>query len=294
MHKRIILTALLMVSGTVFGQQPCPRPCNLVRNSDFSQGNQFWTSDPQSKLTAKGVVTSLASLVSGWPSIGDHTTGSGNFLAIDGSNSTDNVVVWQSNVSPSCLPNVTGTQYTISFWAVNVYPHIVVAGGLTHPQQVTDFDLGIFINNVQVTTVSINSTTWKHYLVSYAGATPSSIALKQLTQGLFRDFGIDDISLVYCPAPVVDCHCPKGWLSNDYTGIGTVNVDGGKTNRLYSACKKPVCGPLGIKPNPTNSTPIGTWGFTWEDAIWAYGTTANGGAAICDTVKCASCYPYKP
>jgi hypothetical protein len=74
----------------------------------------------------------------------------------------------------------------------------------------------------------------------------------------------------------VACKCPAGWLSN------TSNIDGDIT--LDGKCKKKVCGPLDIKPLPTNGTPIGTdgaWGFTWGDGIFVWGTKANGGAAIC-------------
>ncbi len=83
------------------------------------------------------------------------------------------------------------------------------------------------------------------------------------------------------------CNCPKGWLSNDYTGEagGTANVDGGRTNNQPGGCKQFACGPIPQKPWPANSTPInGSWGFWWNGAIWAYGTAANGGAAHCVTI----------
>lgn len=72
------------------------------------------------------------------------------------------------------------------------------------------------------------------------------------------------------------CTCPTGWLSN------TSNIDGGVTTD--GNCKKHVCGPIGISPLPPNGTPIGNWGFTWGNGIWAIGTSANGGKASCTTI----------
>lgn len=83
-------------------------------------------------------------------------------------------------------------------------------------------------------------------------------------------------TLVNIPAVVqTTCKCPVGWWSN------TSNVDGGVT--ADGKCKKPVCGPIGVTP-PANGTPVGTWGFTWGNALYAWGTAANGGAATCKTI----------
>jgi hypothetical protein len=71
------------------------------------------------------------------------------------------------------------------------------------------------------------------------------------------------------------CKCPVGWLSN------TTNIDGGITTD--GNCKKIVCQPIGVAP-PANGTPVGTWGFTWGNALYAYGNAANAGAANCVTV----------
>jgi hypothetical protein len=36
-------------------------------------------------------------------------------------------------------------------------------------------------------------------------------------------------------------------------------------------------------------TPIGTYGFTWGSAVYAWGTQANGGAAVSTVIKPAAC-----
>jgi hypothetical protein len=71
------------------------------------------------------------------------------------------------------------------------------------------------------------------------------------------------------------CTCPKGWLAN------TTNVDGGVT--ADGKCKKGMCiwdKSLGYPPD---GTPVGTWGFTWSNGIYAWGSAANGGKATCIT-----------
>lgn len=73
------------------------------------------------------------------------------------------------------------------------------------------------------------------------------------------------------------CKCPPGWLAN------ATNVDGGVT--VDGKCKRGVCGPWSTAtfPPPPNGTPVGTWGFTWGNGLYAWGTAANGGRAKCVT-----------
>ncbi len=83
-------------------------------------------------------------------------------------------------------------------------------------------------------------------------------------------------TLVNTPAVVqTTCRCPVGWLAN------TSNIDGGVTTD--GKCKKLVCGPIAVAP-PADGTQVGSWGFTWGNSLWAYGSAANGGAALCRTL----------
>jgi hypothetical protein len=61
--------------------------------------------------------------------------------------------------------------------------------------------------------------------------------------------------------------CPPTWLSN------VTNVAGGQSSD--GRCKK-LAGTLTISP-PPNGTQLGSWGFSWLNQMWAYGTAANGG-----------------
>jgi hypothetical protein len=71
------------------------------------------------------------------------------------------------------------------------------------------------------------------------------------------------------------CKCPSGWACNGCSP----QVDGGITSD--GKCKKLACAPNTITPPPANGTPIGSWGFSWDGAFYAWGTTANGGAPKC-------------
>lgn len=72
------------------------------------------------------------------------------------------------------------------------------------------------------------------------------------------------------------CTCPATWWSDK-------NVPGGVTTD--GKCKKEALDNCGIKisPLPPMGTQLGTWGFSWDNTLWAYGTKENGGAANCVT-----------
>jgi hypothetical protein len=238
------------------------------------------------------VGSKLSDETPGWPAGWDNTQGTsaGKFLSIDGA-LTNNVDVWRTTIKVPCPVSYPAT-FTFSFYAKNAHP-----AGSAH--QDGNLVVAMIVNGTPVTggTNTIISTSWTRYFVTYtainASALPTSLALRQTTGGMFRDFGVDDISLLYCPTPVLECHCPPTWLSNDFTGVGTANVLGGLTNNTPTGCKKKMCD-VTCAPTPASTIPIGTWGFLWGNEIWAYGTTCNGGAAICHSVPCSSCIPYKP
>lgn len=82
-------------------------------------------------------------------------------------------------------------------------------------------------------------------------------------------------TLVNTPASTQHAwRCPAPWLSNTSNQSGDVTADG--------RCKR-VAGPIIITPLPADGTHIGSWGFTWGNRIFAYGTPANGGAAVKQT-----------
>lgn len=80
-----------------------------------------------------------------------------------------------------------------------------------------------------------------------------------------------------CSGGVTTCTCPTDWICNGCSP----QVNGGVTSD--GKCKKLACQPDTITPPPPNGTPIGTWGFTWGNGFYAWGTAANGGAPTCVT-----------
>jgi hypothetical protein len=78
-----------------------------------------------------------------------------------------------------------------------------------------------------------------------------------------------------CTAIPRICKCPPGWACNDCSP----QVDGGVTGD--GKCKKVACQGNTIAPYPPDGTQIGTWGFSWGNAFYAWGTSANGGAPTC-------------
>lgn len=292
--KRILLLAVIVCTslaiGSVVRAQPCPNPCNLVVNSDFSAGNTGFSCDPAGMTYQAGagsaghecVGTKLSDETSGWPAGGDHTTGTGKFLCIDGSLS-NNMDVWIEKVTACPVSNPA--TFVFSFWAKNAH-----APG-------SQYDDGPLIIKMMVngsmvgSPQTITSTSWTRYSVTYtASSGPTFISLRQTTGGLFRDCGIDDISLTYCPTPKLDCHCPPDWRNETNVFGGPIASNG--------RCKKALCGwDAATYGQPTQTTLPGNpanWGFTWDNAIWVWGTATNGGAVRCDTIPCRNCYPYHP
>lgn len=82
---------------------------------------------------------------------------------------------------------------------------------------------------------------------------------------------------VTCAAIPKVCKCPAGWTCNGCNP----QVEGGITND--GGCKKMACQPNVIKPYPADGTQVGSpsWGFSWGNAFYAWGTAANGGAPNC-------------
>ncbi|MEO6046355.1 MAG: hypothetical protein ABIQ57_02665 [Candidatus Kapaibacterium sp.] len=168
----------------------CETPCNLVKNGNFSAGNTGFTSDLLMGCNSCTAGTfcvgpQFTTKCNSWPANSyDHTLGtaSGNYLLIDGYNGTGYKDVWKKS-----LPVCKGITYTFSFWAKNVYDGSV--------------DVGMMINGVQVgASASVATKTWKQYSVTWTSAVSATIpiALRQMTGGEKRDFGVDDIFFGFC------------------------------------------------------------------------------------------------
>ncbi len=184
--KRVLLLAIrvclilvgqfaLMSSGAA--QNQC---CNILTNGDFELGDVGFTSDLNQDCACIAnsycVGTNFQSKCSGWPNMADHTSGSGNFLIMDGNPSLP-VDVWSTTVN--LVPGVT---HCFSFWAANVYSNT--------------FDLGLAVDGLLVPGAVFTvqpGPIWTQFSFSWVASSGNSIAIRQLTGGGERDFGIDDI-----------------------------------------------------------------------------------------------------
>ncbi|RMH14739.1 MAG: PKD domain-containing protein, partial [Gammaproteobacteria bacterium] len=132
-------------------------------------------------------------------------------MSIDGSQINNNVDVWKNTVT------VAGnTTYHFSFWLASVY---------TDPPQ--SFSLEVLIDGsvVQTFVISQPAAVWQQYSVSWFSAVPKTIqiSLRQKTAGLFRDFGLDDISFKCLPCqaefiPEILSQCGNVQFVNNSTG----------------------------------------------------------------------------
>jgi hypothetical protein len=91
--------------------------------------------------------------------------------------------------------------------------------------------------------------------------------------GVGTDAAVATTGTFSCTAPraaVSQLTCPKGWTANLTNEPGGGSTDG--------KCKKIATQPISGIALPPNGTEIGTWGFTWGNAIYVWGTKENGGA----------------
>lgn len=139
-------------------------------------------------LSAEGTYTITTDphiIHTNFSSFGDHTSGTGNMLIVNGA-STANVTVWTQNIT--VLPN---TDYVFSAWATSVHP--------ANPAQ-----LQFSINGTPLgTTINPSSTTgnWQYFTTIWnSGSTSGTLPIALVNQNIIangNDFAIDDI--VFAP-----------------------------------------------------------------------------------------------
>ena len=165
----------------------CKSPCNLLKNGNFEAGMTGFSSDLQMGCASctdgcVKVVSKFSDKCDKWPATG---SGSGQFLAVDGSPSANNKMIWKKDISACC-----GITYTFSFRAANIF-------GTAGSENIT-----LMVNGAPICTVTVNSTDWKTYTCTYTGCV-NSIALRQDKGAAKSDIGIDDIFFGFCSC---DCH----------------------------------------------------------------------------------------
>lgn len=168
---------------------------NKVINGDFSSGNTAFTSsltystvNPLSE--AKYVITTNAANVHFAFSGGDHTTGSGNFMVLNGSATPSNV--WNQTVT--VLPN---TWYNFSAWFKNIVTKPSYAGA---PIATVE----LWINGVKISrnmSLPDYPDVWKLLDTSWfsGSSTSANLTIRNIGIDLHgNDFAIDDIAFKDC------------------------------------------------------------------------------------------------
>ncbi len=200
----------LFLAAPVFAQ--------VIDNGDFEQGNRgFRTTYSYSPATglAEGIYT-VATTTTGWHSLlancGDHTTGFGKMMIMNGSLLGATDLVWAQTV-----PVAPDTTYTFSYWAASEYA--------SNPA-----DLRLYVDGVEmVRGLQLPTTTcsWRRYVVEWwsGSATSASFVLTSVTTDLLgNDFALDDITLE--PAPGMRYCAPA--VPNS-VGLSGVCLFGGST-----------------------------------------------------------------
>ena len=196
---RKVIVALLLVSAASQAQA-----VNLITNGDFSAGYTGFTSDytpvfapgtSPNALQDEGkyaVGTNAASYHSSWASYGDHTTGTGNYMIVNGAADTTKNV-WTSNALALGPGTYTFTAYLSSACCNSGFPGTNFAPVLMF----TDTVSGVTVGPATPFTVS-NTGIWNQVTSSFtvaAGAT-GTVSLRNSTSAASgNDFGLDDISL---------------------------------------------------------------------------------------------------
>lgn len=214
----------------------------LVVNGNFSQGNQFFTSEYTDSVSVwnggtYSINTSPQNVHPGFSACNDHTTGSSQMMVVNGA-STANVVIWEQTI-----PVTPNTEYEYSTWVINA-----LANAVNLPE------LQFSINDQLIGPVFTSSPLvceWTQFFTTWHSDTSTTATIKIINQSVYsvgNDFAIDDISFkAICRASdsltvtVFEPYDPAIYgLGND-----TISCDG-----------NPIT--LGVTvPNPTN--------IQWQD-----------------------------
>lgn len=160
---------------------------NLVVNGDFSQGNTGFASGytynppPNTQGAQYFVGTNSQAWNVGMMSCGDHTTGTGNMMMVNGS-PVENVVVWSQTIN--IQPNTT---YAFSTWIQNI--------SFMEPAK-----LQFSINGKTVGSIfqaSATSCLWQQFYTTWNSGDSTRAVISIVNKHLVwdgNDFGLDDIS----------------------------------------------------------------------------------------------------
>jgi hypothetical protein len=177
--------ATTAMSGTYTVTTSSLSGVNLVVNGDFEQGNIGFTSNytNSTDLVPEGryaVVTNPQSVHASFIACGDHTSGSGRQMVINGATAA-NVTIWRQTVN--VVPN---TFYQFSYWVQSVVGN--------NPSQ-----LQLYVNGVAAGptyTAAVATCNWTQFIYNWSSGAVTSATLELRNQNIVaggNDFALDDI-----------------------------------------------------------------------------------------------------
>ena len=214
MRTKLLLTVSAALAAAALASS-VQAATNLVANGDFTAGPSGFTSDygfsPGNGVppAVYDVGTNPNAIHPSWASFGDHTTGTGNMLIVNGSE-TPGAIIWGENG----LSVEANTTYYFSTWIASTYP--------TSPAEL-DFS----INGVAIGPTFTASTTtgdWQLFQASWNSGASTTANIALVNQNLAfngNDFALDDIGLSTAPAGVPE---PASWalMLAGFTGLGAM------------------------------------------------------------------------
>lgn len=187
--RRILTVAVAMLGVTSLAY------ANLLTNGDFESGNTGFTSGytySSGDIDGVGLYDVLSDPSSAHPSatsFGDHTTGSGLMMAINGATGVS------TNVWTQTVTVLAGTDYTLSGWVATWY---------TSGSDLASLDLQI--NSVSIGGQQAPGTAgvWEQFSAGWSSgvATSATITIYDPNNNFAgNDFALDDLSFVVIPEP---------------------------------------------------------------------------------------------
>ena len=187
--------------GSEIHEITLPATLNLIENGDFEAGNTGFGSDYDlvtteghdggndnlgtlDKPEAYAIGTNPYLYHELWSSFGDHTSGTGKMMIVNGSTGTD-VSVWFT--STDIIP---GTDYTFSFWSRSSYSKAIA-------------EVDVWINGVYQNTFTGPTESWAEHSLDWNSGTSNSAKIEFICNTSVydgTDFALDDISLIGQPS----------------------------------------------------------------------------------------------
>jgi hypothetical protein len=165
-------------SGYIYaGTAGTPSPITSNPNTLWDEGTYSVGTDP-------------FSFHSSWASFGDHTTGTGNMLIVNGAESP--VTIWQGTLNSALI---AGQTYEFSAWVANLYPPN------QNPVAPAQLNFSVGGNPIGSSYTAPDVAVWHQFTATFVAGSEPIAVLDLNTAQNGNDFALDDISLTAVPEP---------------------------------------------------------------------------------------------